>query len=207
MYRPRRPRWSTYHRNWRFAYIANSRYGAAQARRRRKAKIDNDGQRTIDCKWCNEHGAPSRFWFAKGDRAKEHTAAELFKRSRVVRGRVYPLRSSAEAFADNAAEDRGTEWEVKDLRPITDEQLDAMMADLAADAEAAYGSDWHKHVVVKVLTNLGGGLRYALRVCRAAHAHGIPTMLLARGRARYRRFRGHAEVTYVRGSLVIRRKK
>jgi hypothetical protein len=199
-YRPRRPTWSTYHRNWRYAYVANSRYGSVAAKRRRKRRIDNDGQRSIDFEWINEHGAPSRFWFAKGDRAKEHTAAELMKRSRVVGARTYPLRSAAEAFRDNAAHDVGTEWEVKDLRPISDEQLDAMMADLAADAQAAYGPDWHEHVVVKVLTDLGGGLRYALRICRAAHAHDIPTMLLVRGRARWRRFVGHTEITYVRGS-------
>lgn len=207
MYRPRRPHWSTYHRNWRRAYIANSRYGAAQARRRRKARIDNDGQRSADFRWINEHGAPSRFWFARGDSAKEHAAGQLLKRSRVIGRRTFPLRSDAEAFRDNAAEGRGTEWEVKNLLPITDEQLDAMMADLAADAEAAYGPDWPKHVVVKVLTNLRGGLRYALRVCRAARRHRIPTMLLVRRRARFRRFVGHTEVTYVRGSLVIRRKK
>lgn len=200
-YRPRRPTWSTYHRNWRKAYIANSRYGSVAAKRRRKARIDNDGQRSLDCKWCNEHGAPSRFWFAKGDRAKEHPAAELLKRSRTVGQRTYPLRSAAEAFRDNAAHEVGTEWEVKDLRPISDEHLAAMFADLARDAEAAYGEHWHRHVVVKVLTNLGGGLPYALRVCRAAHAEGIPTMLLVRKRARFRRFVGHTAVTYVRGSL------
>ena len=201
MYLPRRPRWSTYHRNWRRAYVANSRYGSAAARRRRKARIDNDGQRSIDFEWINEHGAPSRFWFAKGDRAKEHPAEELLKRSRVVGRRVYPLRSALEAFGDNAAEGVGTEWEVKNLRPITDEQLAAMMADLAHAAADAYGPHWRRHVVVKVLTDLPGGLRYALRVCRAAHAAGLRTMLLVRGRDRLRRFRGHTEITYVRGSL------
>lgn len=202
---PLRPRWSTYHRSWRTAWFANSRYGAAAARRRRKRKIDNDGQRSIDFRWINEHGAPSRFWFAKGDRAKEHHAEQLLSRSRVIGRRVFPLRSSAEAFADNAAQDVGTEWEVKDLRPITDEHLAAMFEDLARDAEAAYGADWERQVVVKVLTDLGGRLPYALRICAAAHAAGFRTMLLARGRARFRRFRGHPEITYVRGSAVIRK--
>lgn len=206
-YRPRRPHWSTYHRNWRTAYIANSRYGSVLARRRRKARIDNDGQRSIDYQWINEHGAPSRFWFAKHDRAKEHPAAELLKRSRVIGHRVYPLRSSLEAFRNNAAHGVGTEWEVKDLRPIRDDQLDAMLGQLARDAADAYGPDWQQYVVVKVLSDLGGGMSYALRVCRAAHAAGFRTILLARGRARFRRFRAHSEITYVRGSLVIRRKK
>lgn len=199
-YRPRRPTWSTYHRNWRWAYIANSRYGSKAAKVQRSARIDNDGQRSLDYQWINEHGAPSRFWFAKGDRAKEHPAAELLKRSRTLGRRTYPLRSAAEAFRDNAAHGIGTEWEVKDLRPVSDAHLTAMMADLAHAAHAAYGPDWHRHVVVKVLTNLGGGLPYALRICRAAHALDIPTMLLPRGRDRWRRFSGRTAVTYVRGS-------
>lgn len=201
MYRPRRPTWSTYHRNWRWAYVANSRYGSAKARRKGKRRIDNDGQRSIDFAWINEHGAPSRFWFAKGDRAKEHRAEQLLRLSRVIGRRTFPLRSAAEAFRDNAAQGVGTEWEVKDLRPITDEDLDAMFADLARDAEAAYGPRWHREVVVKVLTDLGGGLHYALRICRAAHRNGHRTMLLVRGRDRLRRFKGHTEITYVRGSL------
>lgn len=199
---PRRaPVGRTLHRNWRRAHVANSRFGSAAAQARHCKRIDNDGQRSIDYEWINEHGAPSRFWFAKGDRAKEHPAADLLKRSRIVGRRVYPLRSSLEAFRDNAAHGVGTEWEVKDLRPITDEQLAAMFAQLAQDAEDAYGPDWRRHVLVKVLTDLGGGVPYALRVCRAAHAAGFRTMLLARGRARFRTFRVHPEVTYVRGSL------
>lgn len=201
-YQPRRaPRWSVYHRNWQRAYVANSRRGSRLARRTGRKRIDNDGQRSIDFQWINEHGAPSRFWFAKGDRAMEHPAEELLKRSRVIGRRVYPLRSALEAFRDNAEHDVDTEWEVKDLRPITDEQLAEMMADLAAAAEEAYGPEWHKHVAVKVLTDLGGGTKYALRICRAAHAAGFRTVLLARGRVRFRRFRGHEEITYIRGSL------
>jgi hypothetical protein len=195
------PRGKTYHRNWRKAYVANSRYGSAAAKARRCVRIDNDGQRSIDFEWINEHGAPSRFWFAKGDRAKEHPAEQLLNRARVVGRRTYQLRSDYETFCDNAEHGVGTEWEVKDLRPITDEQLAAMFADLARDAKAAYGADWRRHVIVKVLTDLGGGLPYALRVCRAAHAAGFRTMLLARGRARFRRFAAHPEITYVRGSL------
>ena len=124
----RAPRWSTFHSPWIRAYIANSRYGAAAARRRRCAKIDNDGQRSIDYQWINEHGAPSRFWFTKGDAAKHHPAAELLKRSRVLGARVFPLRGSLQAFRDNAEHGVGTEWETKDLRPITDEQCVGVLA-------------------------------------------------------------------------------
>lgn len=197
----RAPRRRVYHRNWRWAHVQNSRQGSKRARAKGCGWIDNDGQRSIDFEWANEHGAPSRFWFPKGDSAKDHEADELLKRSRVVGRIAYPLRSALDAFRDNAEFGIDTEWEVKGLRPITDEQLDAMFADLAADAEAAYGPEWRKHVTVKVLTNLRGGVRYALRICRDAHGRGFRTMILARGKARFRRFRAHPEVTWVRGSL------
>lgn len=200
-YRPRRPSWSTYHRNWRFAHIANSVYGSRAAKREGKDRIDNDGVRSRDFQWLNEHGAPSRFWFAKGDAAKHHDAGELQHRSRVIRTTVYPLRMAFEAFRDNANEGVGTEWEVKNLQPITKAQLRQMMADLAADARKAYGHNWQRRVVVKVLTDLPGGFEYAIEVCRAAHAHDIPTMLLPRGRDRLRTLKGRTAVTYVRGSL------
>jgi hypothetical protein len=163
--------------------------------------IDNDGQRSIDFEWVNEHGAPSRFWFAKGDSAKDHAADELLSRSRVIGRHVYSLDSALDAFRGNAEQGIDTEWEVKGLRPITDEQLDQMFADLATAAEAAYGPEWREHVTVKVLTDLRGGVAYALRICRAAHKAGFRTMVLARGKARFRRFRKHPEVTWVRGSL------
>lgn len=197
----RAPGRHTFHRNWRRVYFANSRYGAARAHATGCGWIDNDGQRSIDYEWINEHGAPSRFWFAKGDRAKEHHAEQLLKRQRVIGRRVYPLRSAHEALRDNAEHFVRTEWEVKDLRPITDEHLAVMFAELVDAARDAYGPNWHRHLVVKVLTDLGGGVPYALRICRAAHAAGVPTMLLARGRARFRLFRGHEEITYIRGSL------
>lgn len=197
-------RWRTFHRNWIRAFVANSHYGSAAAQRQHCAKIDNDGQRSSDFQWINEHGAPSRFWFARGDRAAKHPAAELLKRSRVIGARTFPLRGSLEAFKDNAAHGVGTEWEVKDLRPIDDTHLAAMFTQLARDAATAYGPDWQQHVVVKVLTNLGGGLHYALRICRYAHAAGFHTMLLPRGAARFRRFPNHPEITFIRGSAVIR---
>lgn len=200
-YRPRRPSWSTYHRNWRWAYVANSVFGSRKAKAKGKSRIDNDGVRSSDDEWINEHGGPSRFWFAKGDAAKHHVASKLLARSRVIGTKVYPLRSAFEAFRDNANAGVGTEWEVKNLRPITHRQLVNMMLDLAIAARQAYGHNWKKRVVVKVLTDLPGGFEYAMDVCRAAHQVGLETMLLPRGRDRWRRLKGRTAVTYVRGSF------
>lgn len=203
----------TYHRTWQTAYFANSPRGSAAAQRAGDQRIDNDFHLTApsalgltDCSWCNAHGAPERFWLARGDRFERHLAAVLFKRDRVYGGHLYHLRNAHEALVDNHRHGLGTEFEVKDVRPWnTPEILDAAFARLAAHALQVYGPDWRAHLVVKVLTNLGGGEAYALQICAAAHAHGIPTMLLARGRARWKTYAGHPEVTWVRGSLVIRR--
>jgi hypothetical protein len=168
--------------------------------------IDNDFHLTHGgADWGNDHGAPLHLFFPKGDRMERHASDDVFGRRVVVNGREYHVRRLREALEDNHRHGLDTEIEIKDVRPwATPEIFDARFAEIAAAAAAVYGPDWRRHVVVKVLTNLGGGLRYALKVCRFAHKHGIPTMLLARGRARFMRFRGHPEITYVRGSAVIR---
>jgi hypothetical protein len=208
----RAPRHATSHRGWRRAYITNSRRGSVLAQRAHRHWTDNDFHLTepsepaaTDCAWCNAHGAPERFWLPRGDRFEHHTAVELFKRDRVYGGHLYHLRNAREALVDNHEHGLGTEFEVKDVRPWnTPEILDAAFGRLATHALEVYGPDWRRHLVVKVLTNLGGGEAYALQICAAAHAHGIPTMLLARGRARFHTYAGHPEVTWVRGSAVIR---
>lgn len=208
-YRPRRaPRHRVAHRNWRRAYITNSSRGSALARAARKAWVDNDFHLSLAATdWINAHGAPERFWLPRGIRFERKPGPVLLSRSRVIGRHAYRLRDDLDAFTDNAAHGLSTEAEIKDVRPYTGPRLRTAMVRLAKHAAAAYGPDWHKRVVVKVLTDLHGGEQYALKVCAAAHAAGIPTMLLARGRARFRTYAGHPEVTYVRGSLVIRRKK
>jgi hypothetical protein len=56
-------------------------------------------------------------------------------------------------------------------------------------------------VVVKVLTNLSGGLPYALAVCQAAHAAGFPTMVLPRKGARLKKI-NQPYVSWNRGGRV-----
>jgi hypothetical protein len=57
-------------------------------------------------------------------------------------------------------------------------------------------------VQIKMLSNLSGGLPFALRVLRYAHAHGFTTMLLARGATTRTQIpaSAHAYVNYVRGA-------
>lgn len=209
-YRPSRPRWSTYHDEWREApHGSNSRNGAAAAVRHRCARIDNDGTRTFDDVLINDHGNPSTAYFRRGDRSIRHTWAEAQQLKYVYDKHVFHLRTIAQAMADNAkhkvhGRPLGTEVEIKFLGPISQARLEAIMVQLAEDAHAAYGADWKHYVVVKVLTCLTGGTAYALKVCTAAHAAGIPTMILARNGARFNRFTNHHEVTWVRGSAVIR---
>lgn len=202
----RAPRHRTLHRSWRTAQVANSERGAVLARDGGYPWVDNDWHLTQHGQdWGNDHGAPSRFWFPKGDRMERHTSAEVFAMRKTVNGVEHHIRTLREALTDNQRQGRNTEVEVKDVHPWdTPAILDARMAELAQTAAEVYGPNWRRHIVVKVLTNLGGGIPYALKVCRAAHRHGIPTMLLARGRARFLRFRNHPAVTWVRGSAVIR---
>ena len=206
-YHPRRaPRRKTLHRRWRTSYITNSARGAVLARDGGYPWIDNDFHLTGGGEdWGNDHGAPSRFWFAKGDRMEKHTSAEVFAMRKTVNGRVHHIRTLRETLEDNHHQGRNTEIEVKDVRPwATAGILAARFAEIADTAREVYGEHWRQHVAVKVLTDFGGGLRYALKICRFAHANGIPTILLARGPARFKRFVGHEEITWVRGSVVIR---
>lgn len=202
----RAPRRRVGHRRWRTSYVTNSARGAVIARDNGEHWIDNDWHLTkYGQDWGNDHGAPLHLFFRKGDRMERHTSEDVFGRSVIINGHEYHVRHLREALEDNHKNGLGTEVEIKDVRPwATAPILHARMAELARTAEEVYGPEWRKHVNVKVLSNLGGGIRYALKVCRIAHAHGIPTILLARGRARFMRFRNHPAITYVRGSAVIR---
>ncbi len=129
------------------------------------------GRRDRDVVNVNAHGAPFLPAYIHG-RFTDHAYE-------AIDAHKHGLRTARETFIQNAALGLDTEWEVKDLRPFTTKAaLANAMRLLAADAEAGYGKDWQSHVVVKVLNTLSGGLRYALRVLKAAHAAGIPTMLL-----------------------------
>lgn len=208
-YRPSKvPPRRLHHENWRRGYRVNSAWGAYDAKHLGKTWIDNDGHISApdgDAKptWVNSHGTPETFWLPKGDRFENHTWTELSRMRKKRGGEVFHLRDLRRTLLDNATYDIGTEWDVKNLRPwASDENLDDLMARFARHAKAAYGRRWQQRVNMKTVTEWG--LPYSLRLCRAAHKHDIPTLLSVRGKHRFNRFIGHEEVTYVRGSAVIR---
>jgi hypothetical protein len=142
--------------------------------------IDNNGHSSSDAWPFNMHGAPfNPMWIRPGDKLEKHPAAWIQRR--------HPrLRTAEKTFRQNARVNLSTEWEVKDLHPITsDADLALYFERLADAAEAAYGSRWQRRVEVKVLSNLTGGLHYAKKVLRHAHAAGFTTIILPRGRHKH----------------------
>lgn len=154
------------------------------------------GKQDTDVVWVNAHGAPfNPAWLPKGQKFEDLVWL-------VTKIRHPRLRSARAAFAQNAKAGIDTEWEVKDLHPLTsDAALEVAFRRLADAAKAAYGAQWQRHVTVKVLTDLSGGLDYALLICRHAHTHGFPTMILARG-ADVHTVIDEPFITYNRGGRV-----
>lgn len=121
--------------------------------------------------WVCAHGAPFLPAYING-RFEDHAF-------NTVDAKKHGLQTAREVFEDCRTRGLKVEWEVKDLRPFgTQAALDHALQLLAADAEAVFGAQWRKHVEVKVLNTLHGGLPYALRVLKAAHRAGFTTMLL-----------------------------
>lgn len=204
VHRPKKaPPRRVYHRSWVFGFFVNSIYGTLRAVAKGFGWIDNDHHLSSDGKWVNAHGAPERFWRLR--RKFEFYPWERLKGLSRKRGRrTYELRSGGQTLRDNAANGLRTEFEVKDTHPVSREIRQAAFGRLAAAANDAYGDDWQNRVVVKVLSNLGGGEEYAVNVLKDAHDAGFKTMLLARGHSTRKTFAGYESITYVRGSAVIR---
>ncbi|HEY0888359.1 MAG TPA: hypothetical protein VGE38_01960 [Nocardioides sp.] len=145
--------------------------------------------------WVNAHGAPyNPRWLKKG---RFPTRAWSGMRRRVG------LRNADMTFQQNAARGISVEWEVKNIRPFTSPRaLNLAFSSLAASARRYYGPAWQRRVEIKVLSNLSGGPTYALRILKAAHAHGFTTMYLARGAATRVQIpaEAHAYVDRVRGA-------
>lgn len=145
--------------------------------------------------WVNAHGAPyNPRWLKKG---RFPTRAWSGMRRRVG------LRNADMTFQQNAARGISVEWEVKNIRPFTSARaLNLAFSSLAASARRYYGPAWQRRVEIKVLSNLSGGPTYALRILKAAHAHGFTTMYLARGAATRVQIpaEAHAYVDRVRGA-------
>ena len=205
-----------YHNNVRQAAgsgtVGDSLRGTRLAAARHYQWIDQDGQLSFTSRavlragagrvtmpahltWVNAHGAPYNPRWMKRGRFETRAWSVIRKR----RG----LRNADMTFQQNAAYGLSVEWEVKDIRPFTTAAaLNAAFAGLAASAQRYYGSAWRSRVQIKMLSNLSGGLPFALKVLRYAHAHGFTTMLLARGAATRTQIpaSAHAYVDYVRGA-------
>ncbi len=146
--------------------------------------------------WVNAHGSPyNPKWLKKG-RFETTTWTALKKRK--------GLRNAQKTLQQNARNNVSVEWEVKDIKPFTSTAaLNAAFANLASNAQAAYGAAWRDRVQVKVLSNLSGGQKFALQVLQAAHAQGFTTIFLARGattRTQTIPAAAQAYVDYVRGA-------
>jgi hypothetical protein len=201
---PAPPRYRLYHRNWRSAFHTNSKAGSLAARAVHAARVDNDWCMSADLKWLNAHGYPEEIWLANEHNFRKHEWADLRQRRYTHAGHVYQLRNPIQAFRDNHLCGLGTEFEVKNIAPIYDAELADAFKRLAVSARHVYGDGFRDHVTVKCLTSLAGGEAYALRVLAAAHAAGFKTMLLARGKCRFKSYAGHTYLSYVRGRVIRR---
>jgi len=176
--------------------LGDSHAGSQRAHDEGYQWIDCNGHLTSDLMWVNAHGAPyNPAWMHKGDKFENYN-------SKALHARRPGLRSARRTFLDNAQLGLSTEWEVKDLHPLTsDADLETAFVRLRGSARLAYGQNWQARVEVKVLTNLGGGLRYAKRICKAASEAGFITMVLPRGVNRLRKI-NEPYITYSRGGRV-----
>jgi len=171
------------------AYKTNARLRAGVAR----------VSQASDLVWVNAHGAPfNPKWLKRKKNKKrfeDHPWSSLKKHA--------GLRDVDKTFRQNAAYHLSVEWEVKDVHPFSRAAaLDAAFTNLATAAQTYYGAGWADRVQVKVLSNLHGGQKYALKVLKHAHAHGFTTIYLARGQATHAQIPASKQqyVTYVRGA-------
>lgn len=195
---------------------ADALKGTRDAAARGYTWIDQDGQlayktgarmragvarisQASDLVWVNAHGSPfNPKWLKKKkkkNRFEDHPWSSLRKHA--------GLRDVATTFRQNAAYHLSVEWEVKDVRPFSKATaLDAAFANLVTAAQTYYGSAWADRVQVKVLSNLRGGQKYALKVLKHAHKYGFTTIFLARGQATHAQIPASKQqyVTYVRGA-------
>jgi hypothetical protein len=190
------------HKNWRQGFIQNSPHGNDLFAEQTCDWVDNDGHLSADRAWVNGHGWPEKTWGSK--RFEVRTWEELSKLHHRYRGRVYSLRTAAQAFRDAHKREQSVEWEIKDIRPLN--QIDGVVWEalqrLARHAEETWGPKWAQHLNLKMVSTMGGGFEsYVLPIAQMAHELGIPVLITARGRDRFRR-KWPACVTYVRNSLV-----
>ncbi|GAB7007055.1 hypothetical protein JCM18899A_45280 [Nocardioides sp. AN3] len=134
-----------------------------------------------------QHGAPyglaQQGFLPKGDtrRVQDLTDAELAALRSSDGYRVPIIEQIIQVCAE---EQVNLELEAKDHRWFT---LAETWKPVAEAALAAWGPTWQDHLNGKVLTDLSGGLDYALAVCSAMHEATVPSIILPRRAARMQR--------------------
>lgn len=133
------------------------------------------------------HGAPyglaQQGFLPKGDprRVQDLTDLELAELRTPDNYRVPTIAEIIQACAD---EHVNLELEAKDHRWFT---LPETWEPVVETARAAWGEKWRRHINGKVLTDLSGGLDYALAVCTAMHEATLPSIILPRRAIRMQR--------------------
>jgi hypothetical protein len=127
-----------------------------------------------------QHGAPyglaQQGFLPEGDtrRVPDLTDAELAALRSPDDFPVPTIQEIVTACAENGV---NLELEAKDNRRF---RLAETWEPVAEMALAAWGPQWRRHLNGKVLTDLSGGLDYALAVCEAMHEAGVPSIILPR---------------------------
>lgn len=147
------------------------------------------------------HGAPyglaAQGFLPKGDKRKVRNLTDAQLDS-LHSPDGYQVPTLEEYIHGLARHGRKGELEAKDDHRFELPQTWQQVADFA---RGAWGRSWRQHVNGKVLTNLSGGLEYALNVCDAGHEAGVPMIILPRKGARLRRL-ARPSITYNHGGRV-----
>jgi hypothetical protein len=157
--------------------VGDTKKGSKLAGKKHANRMDCNGQCSKDGYPVNAHGWPWKPKFL-GSKGFGHYTLRRLKLQ------IPGLRDAKKTFKQNKKYGiKVTEWEVKDFdKKHSDmDSLVLYMQRLKADAQAVWGDNWRKHVVVKCLTDLAGGYKYCVKVLKAAHRVGFPTMMLCRG--------------------------
>lgn len=135
-----------------------------------------------------QHGAPyglaQQGFLPKGDsrRVQDLTDSELAGLRSQDGYRVPTIEEIIRTCAEQQVD---LELEAKDHRLFTEAETWKPVAETALEV---WGPAWPEHLNGKVLTDLSGGVDYALAVCTAMHEASLPSIILPRRAARLQRF-------------------
>jgi hypothetical protein len=110
----------------------------------------------------------------------------------------YRVPTIAEVIRACAEQHVDLELEAKDHHWFKEAETWKAVAETALDA---WGPTWPQHLNGKVLTDLSGGLDYALAVCTAMHEASVPSIILPRRAVRMQRL-GRPFITFNHGGRV-----